>query len=503
MERIADGSWRRWGGIAGGVLVVHLALALSLPERGWVTSAGVGAMCLVAAALCLAEARREPAGSRARWAFPAAAFLLWAAAYAAIAWLQSVVDADAAHARIDTLLFALRGVPWLLLLARTGEGASGRRLRRIDTAQALLFALVALLLLFPRIAAGGAAPVTDALALSYHDVQDVALALLAIVSYRAQPAGADRRFLAAPAWLLASYALDALVMNHLVIARHAPPPGSPLFLLGSLPLLIFIAVVLRGRAAAPRPAAAAHGHAAAAVRLLMPAALGTATLAMAFAIARTAFAPGLIAGLAALILYAARAAATQARLAQAQRALTAARDRMEQLAQIDFLTGLPNRRRFDAAIQAEWRRAARARAPLTVLLIDIDEFKRFNDRAGHVAGDDCLRAVALAMQREVKREGDLLARFGGEEFVMVAPFTELAGGLALAELLRGAVRALDMAHPASLHGAVTVSIGVATVRPEAGAAAIAPLLAAADGALYRAKAGGRDRVAAAAAPPAG
>lgn len=509
MVGIAQVSGWRWLAVAGGVLVVHLALALTLAGQGWVTPAGVGAMCLVAAALCGAEARRDHPGARGRWALPAAAFLLWAAGSAASAWPHAVVPAAAARARIDTLLFALRGVPWLLLLARTGDGAGQARLRRIDTAQVLLFAGVSATLLFPRLAAGALAPVSASRAISHNDVQNLALALLAVVSSRVQPGGADRRFLAAPAWLLASYALEALVVNHVIIARLAPPPGSPLFLLGSAPLLLFIAVVLRGRGAPPPAVARGSGGAAAAARLLMPAAIGLATLAMAFVIARSAFAIGLAAGLAVLILYAARAALTQAGFARAERTLIAARDRMEQLAQIDFLTGLPNRRRFDAAIRAEWRRATRANAPLTVLLIDVDEFKRFNDRAGHVAGDDCLRDVALAMQAQVRREGDLLARFGGEEFVMVAPFTDMAGGLALAELLRAAVHALDMAHPASAHGTVTVSIGVATAAPRrdvagggeagGGAAAIAALLAGADEALYRAKSGGRNRVASAAA----
>lgn len=160
----------------------------------------------------------------------------------------------------------------------------------------------------------------------------------------------------------------------------------------------------------------------------------------------------------------------------------------------DPLTGVRNRRSFDQSLRNEWRRCARSQRPLSVLMIDIDEFKRFNDGFGHQAGDEALCAVARALSDAVNPSADLIARYGGEEFVVLLPDAGIAQATATAERLLDAVRQLELAHLGSAHGVVTVSIGQATVVPSADARSI-ELLAAADQALYRAKAAGRNRVA--------
>jgi diguanylate cyclase (GGDEF)-like protein/PAS domain S-box-containing protein len=173
--------------------------------------------------------------------------------------------------------------------------------------------------------------------------------------------------------------------------------------------------------------------------------------------------------------------------------------RMEQMAATDELTGLANRRHFDDVAETEWRRCGRERRPLSVLLLDADHFKLFNDRYGHLAGDECLRAIASRLAAATRRPGDLAARFGGEEFLLLMPQADRAGSLNVAERVRKLVLDLAIAHEGSpVTGIVTVSIGVATAWPgdpqSGGPKNISTLLTAADAALYQAKSGGRNRV---------
>lgn len=161
----------------------------------------------------------------------------------------------------------------------------------------------------------------------------------------------------------------------------------------------------------------------------------------------------------------------------------------------DTLTGLSNRAHFDVALDAAMLRAQRADDVVSLLMIDVDHFKSFNDLQGHVAGDRCLQAVAATLRGIVQRSHDVAARYGGEEFACVLPGTSTGGAAQLAESIRRAVAELAMAHPGNCEaGCVTVSIGVATMR---GSDAILPqnLVNMADHALYRAKAEGRNRVA--------
>ncbi len=185
-----------------------------------------------------------------------------------------------------------------------------------------------------------------------------------------------------------------------------------------------------------------------------------------------------------------------ARRKAAELELERAHAELARLATSDGLTGLANRRCFDERLIQEWRRTAREEAPLSLVLLDVDQFKRFNDRYGHPAGDRCLRAVAQAVAGSVRRPGDLVARYGGEELVLLLPGTDQPGLTLLAERLRATVEALGIVHEDNGGcGVVTVSIGAATVLPSGHEADDgAQLLALADAALYEAKRGGRNRV---------
>lgn len=166
---------------------------------------------------------------------------------------------------------------------------------------------------------------------------------------------------------------------------------------------------------------------------------------------------------------------------------------LERMAGEDKLTSLPNRRRFDSVFEAEWRRALRLRAPISLMLLDIDHFKKYNDLYGHTAGDECLARVGEALGAQIKRAGDLVARYGGEEFVVILFHAPVADARVIAERMCRTVQALQLPHQDSPHRVVTVSIGGATVVPTEEMAAKV-LLDQADQALYEAKKIGRNQV---------
>lgn len=184
--------------------------------------------------------------------------------------------------------------------------------------------------------------------------------------------------------------------------------------------------------------------------------------------------------------------------------LKLAADSLRRQSLTDGLTGLANRRRFDEALADEWLRARRRGSPMSLVMIDVDHFKPYNDRCGHPAGDACLQAVAGALAQASRRPGDLLARYGGEEFALLLPDTPAEGALHIASALLQAIDTLALRHPASpVAPVVTVSLGVGTLaaRDAGGTSAAAGgtmdepglLLRSADQALYAAKQAGRAR----------
>jgi diguanylate cyclase (GGDEF)-like protein len=200
---------------------------------------------------------------------------------------------------------------------------------------------------------------------------------------------------------------------------------------------------------------------------------------------------GLEAGAADFIAKPFNPAVVRARV-RAQLTIKLQADLLREMAFIDGLTGVHNRRYFDEQFEIEMQRAQRSRESVAVLLADVDYFKRYNDAYGHLAGDDCLRRVARALKSCLRRPGDVLDRYGGEEFGCILPDTGLAGALSVAENMEAAVRALQMEHGKSEVGpVVSVSLGVAV--SASGRCDAASLLSFADEQLYKAKAQGRGR----------
>ena len=168
---------------------------------------------------------------------------------------------------------------------------------------------------------------------------------------------------------------------------------------------------------------------------------------------------------------------------------------LQRLMNSDGLTGLSNRRHFDEYLEMEWRRSLREQSQLSLLMIDVDYFKSYNDTFGHVAGDEALRQVAGAIREGCSRSSDLAARYGGEEFAMVLPGTSPGGARLLAEKVRRTVESLQISHDQPRPGShLTVSIGVSTLVPGGGGQTFRVLIEMADQALYQAKNNGRNQV---------
>jgi two-component system, chemotaxis family, response regulator WspR len=167
---------------------------------------------------------------------------------------------------------------------------------------------------------------------------------------------------------------------------------------------------------------------------------------------------------------------------------------LQRLNNVDGLTGLSNKGYVNEVMATEWKRAIREQVAISILMIDVDEFKRYNDTYGHLAGDEVLKRISKTISESVSRPADLAARFGGEEFIVVLPVTALPGAIAMGERLRGNIESLGIAHSTSCVGNhVTVSVGVASTIPQR-ADEYLRLIELADSALYEAKRAGRNKV---------
>jgi len=181
------------------------------------------------------------------------------------------------------------------------------------------------------------------------------------------------------------------------------------------------------------------------------------------------------------------------RIVGMQREIHVAHRRLKHISTLDGLTGIPNRRHFDETLNNEWKRCLRTDSPLSLILIDVDLFKQYNDRYGHQAGDHCLKAVAAALNEALFRVEDSVARYGGEEFAAILPGTGPEGARAVAQRMLTAVRELGIPHETGIEGKVSCSFGIASCH-ELAQGTIEELLKASDQCLYLAKHRGRNRI---------
>lgn len=170
------------------------------------------------------------------------------------------------------------------------------------------------------------------------------------------------------------------------------------------------------------------------------------------------------------------------------------RDTLEALSTRDGLTGIPNRRRFDEVLTIEWLRGQREETPMSLMMIDIDHFKLYNDNYGHLEGDDCLKKVATCLAAAMSRPADFIARYGGEEFAVILPMTDHDGAVTVGEFLLEQIKYLNLAHKYSpVAERVTISLGIATMLPSRETSPTI-LIDRADKALYASKMAGRNRL---------
>lgn len=458
-------------------VAVHGALLIVSGAHAWLVSLIFLTLApLMAGAACLYRARRS--GYARGWAGLSFALLLWAAGMAGNLYSGLVLDSWSGVGTLSMLLFILYGVPIILMLAVPEQ--EHWLMRLIDA----LLAFGLGYLFFRHTAAFATAAEANPenlvrLRLMF-DIENLFIMLFALIRFHVSSDRAQHRFFGCLSVYAILYLATAAFINHLhsdVYYGHWPD------IVIGLPFLVLASLALGEAGPAdnvPRASFAFERAVRVGGALILP----TMLLIVSALLVRS-HPLHAIAGCAAAILgYGFRATFVQMRSLNAH-------ERLERLTLIDALTGLANRREFDASLRREWGRAHRTGEGLALLMIDIDHFKLLNDSFGHPAGDRKLRDVAQALAACAKRPSDLVARYGGEEFAAILPGVTPAQAVAFAETMRAAVERLDLRSPAPA-GHVTVSIGVGHI-DQVGDRDVAALIAAADAALYEAKQGGRNR----------
>jgi diguanylate cyclase (GGDEF)-like protein len=443
-----------------------------------------------AAVLCTLRARSGPLRKRRSWALLAAGFLLWAVGNVFAAYIDVIVHGSSTIASWDDFFFFFSGVPFLLAISSPDDDRIFSLFFWIDVAPAVAVGCLAYLAVFSILpfSRATALPVSVNKLIWLFGIEAFTLAILSLARWVASPLGTrERRFHMVLAIYLAASAICQTEYNYLVVKYNDAGVWD---ILTDLPFVLFaVAAAFSGREdPASRPT---RRSILVAVDHARPVLLGLSVVALSAMAIRQHFAlaTGIIVG--SFLVYGVRSAVLQSRFVQSQTDLEKARDRLEQLALLDGLTGVANRRCFDQRLASEWKRAQRTRLAVSLLMIDIDHFKKLNDTYGHVVGDECLIQVARTLCAALSRPGDLLARYGGEEFVALLPDTDENGVLTVSERLQAALRRTDL-HPA-LVDRITVSIGVTTWESTPASTA-EQMLEVADRALYQAKQNGRNRI---------
>ena len=461
------------------VLALLYLLCHGLAVAFWPGSTGEGSFAfltaapLLAAAACLWRGQRDRAALG--WRATALALLLWGGGMAI-----NMIDALGADRpditpRASLLLYVLYGVPLVFILARARR--ERWTISLIDGAMAALLGVM----FFVHTSSFADRITIDPQAMGsmqrMFDIQNLCIAGFAVVRWLAGDVPERRSFFRALALYALLYLLVAYYINHYTSEQSF---GAYNDLLIDLPFLLLAVLALR-QAAAPgfllHPRLSRLVQAAGPMILpLLLLVVGTLVVDHARPLAVTGF-------VVATLGFGLRSTLLQIDLLERQAGL-------DRLARQDALTGVANRRQFDAVLQAEWNRARRSGTELGLLLVDIDHFKAFNDEHGHPAGDRCLQAVATVLQATAGRAADSVSRYGGEEFAVIVPGCALHGVLALAERLRREVERLPLPE-----GRVSISVGVGYLHPPALTSADQLLADAdADAGLYAAKRAGRNQV---------
>lgn len=479
--------------ISAAAICAHAALNTFFPGAGFTISYISWTLwALLGSLACLWRAAHCPSSLRTHWRLAAASLFFIFVAGAVEAPAEIFFKAVPTVASIGDFFFFSAFVPILLCITLPAEAVSVRSAFLLDSFQAAACSYLAYTVLM------GVFPFTSntAQAMPYaplefvYDAEYLVVVLLTALRFWLSARNAPDRFFFRALLLYTSlYALTSGIYNHYV-GKYSLTNG--LDALNDIPsaaiaLAAFFApaVVTHATRRASRPAL---------IRLIdnaRPVLLSLALIGLSAAVAVRHFAVAFAFIFGAFILYSLRASMLQSKVEQAQAALEQSNNRLSEIAVLDALTGVSNRRGFDQRLAMEWDRAQRTRRPLSMLLIDVDHFKRVNDTYGHQVGDEYLRHIAQVLSAALDRAADFIARYGGEEFAVLLPETDAFGASAVAGRIRTVMeKDAGIAEASCL---TTVSVGVSTWSHEE-IANPDQLLSAADRALYAAKENGRNRV---------
>lgn len=465
-------------------------------------------MAFVAGLCCVWRSSHLRQRERPAWLWIAVGFFVWAVAQAVFTWVSGNSWSLEPVADASDLLFFEAEIPFLLAISNTYDAESRRGALYVNLCQAAIATVLTYLRIFRM--------TPDDSAVALYEIYWAECLLLAVaatirlLTWSSEEERRRNRLLCATLWM---YLPVEIVLDY-PSAAWQPPAGSALSVAWRLPkggmfeLLWSVPFLFMGwqalRAPIERdvmsPRRVENKHALL-LRSLFPMIITCALFLLAVSVARQYFYIGVGSILLLLVVQGFHSGVIQvsyllgqANLLSKEKELKAANLELERQSMLDPLTGIPNRRYFSEAFEAEWQRALRKEEWISVLMLDLDFFKGINDIHGHVYGDDCLVRIAKALGNALLRGVDVVARYGGEEFIVMLPDTDLDGAGTVAAALQSAIASLKITNKASpLDQQLTVSIGIASARPTPDISR-GELIARADRALYRAKRDGRDRI---------
>ena len=465
-------------------MALHAGLIMALPGvRSVVSSLCLAVGPAVASAACGRAALAAGAELRPNWVLAALAFLFWASGALLSVWIPM----EASAGPVDFSYF-LCSVALVLALTIRENDRPRRLFLLLDGLQALLGIVLGYVVIFGAVpfSSQQLKPLPAPSILSIYDVENASMAALALLRFFGSNRSSARRQFDRGIFLFTLlFGSMGSTYDHI-----SPSDNSPFDVMLD-PAFFFVAAAM-GLPTGVRPKTDRVQTLLAAFIDSVGPVFPTAAIFLVGAwIARQQLVAGIVSILIAVAIYALRASLLHARCLVTQQDLRQAKDRLERLSLEDGLTEVGNRRAFDATLSTLWAKSEQTGANLAVLLIDVDFFKSYNDRHGHLMGDMCLIRVAEVLRELAGPEHGFVARYGGEEFAMLLPTTSGRAALATASRVRQAIASLELVNHSGVPAPVTVSIGVALSTELRSAEA---LLLEADDALYRAKRKGRDRV---------
>jgi diguanylate cyclase (GGDEF)-like protein len=480
------------------IIALHVLVIPALQPHAVVASRLCTAAAAAVAALCAwRRANRVPATEQFAWRWMGVAVALWATAHAVETFLGPSIAASNLSIDFSDFIYISAAFPLLLALSTTRESVSIRTVFLLNSAQIVVALVLTYFLLFRMTLTEQAASTVMGKIYAAECLLLVTLASMRSLTWESREEGRSTRSIIV---FLLTYLPIELVMDY-GSAHWGLRQGNLLDLAWSIPFVIAAGLALRmpiDKATSDGRRSRRRGRVMA--EMLCPSLISMGVFALAASVASQHLALALTSILLLLVLQGMQAGLLQVnylngqlRLIEREQDLRTANAALEKLSLLDPLTSIPNRRRFNAALNDAWRRGSRKCEPVSLLIIDLDFFKGINDRHGHGYGDECLVAVAREIGMLARRPDDLLARYGGDEFVLLLPGTDREGAYAVAERVQDAVSRLNLANYASpLAKRVTVSIGVGVAEPNQSGKS-STLLDVADRALYEAKRQGRDR----------